>query len=79
MSHLMNALGTQLANHLVEVEGVILALIISWIFSIPANLPKTKQEWWVWFRDTLQGAVPMKFHAHTQNPTTPASPAQTKE
>lgn len=78
MNHLFNALAAQLAAHLVEVEGILLALVISWVFSIPANLPKTKQEWWTWFRDTLQGAVPMKFQAHQPNPT-PANPAQLKE
>lgn len=74
MHALLNALATQLAAHLVEVEGIILALIVSWIFSIPQNLPRTPQEWWTWFRDTLQGAVPMKFQAH--QPVQPVNPTQ---
>lgn len=73
MNALWNALAQQIASHLVEVEAGVAALIISGVYSIPEQFPVTIQAYWSWFRDTLQGAVPMKFQKTIHvNPTQPA-------
>lgn len=73
MNDLWNALATQAAAHLIEIEAALAALAISFIFSMPESFPKTLQAYWSWFRDTLQGAVPMKFQkTNHANPTNPA-------
>lgn len=76
MNDLWNALAQQVASHLVEVMAGGAAILISGVYSIPEQFPTTLQAWWTWFRDTLQGAVPLKFQkANHPNPQpTPAQP-----
>jgi hypothetical protein len=87
MNALWNAIAAQVATHLPEVEAVVAALLIAGIFAIPEKIPTSLQEWWTWFRDTLQGAVPMKLLKQTTpgaapsvgpRPIPPAGPAEEK-
>lgn len=79
MNELWNALAAQVAAHLIEIEAGVAALLISFVFSLPEQFPRHFQDFWTIFRDTLQGAIPLKYvktvHA---NPTPPAEPAQEK-
>lgn len=81
MNDLWNALAQQIYSHLAAIEeaggAAVAALCISGIFAIPEKFPGLDlQAWWSWMRDTLQGAVPMKFQkANHPNPQpTPAEP-----
>lgn len=54
--------------HIVEAIGVALsALGLAAINALPPTLPRTKDEWYAYFRDTLQSAVPMRFSPHPTN------------
>lgn len=40
--------------------------------NIPPQFPKTVQEWWTWFRDSIQTALPISRSNPSQPVPTPA-------
>lgn len=52
-------------------------LIVALISCLPANRPKTLDQWYAYFRESLQTAIPAA--RHPQGPTTPVDPDQTKK
>lgn len=79
MNALWNAVAQQIAAHSAAIEefltGAAAAVAVSGIYAIPEKFPGLDiQTWWTWMRDTLQGAVPMKFQK--SNHATPAEPGK---
>lgn len=79
MNALWNALAQQISAHSAAIEefltGAAAAVAVSGIYAIPEKFPGLDvQTWWTWMRDTLQGAVPMKFQK--SNHVTPVEPGK---
>ena len=47
------------------------ALSIAWVCTWPEKIPASSQEWWAWFRDTFQTAIPA---ARAQRQAVPPTP-----
>jgi hypothetical protein len=65
-----------LAAHPAQVEGAGAVLLFAFVSSLPAQRPKTLDDWYAYFRESLQSAIPVG--RHSANPTPPANPAQPK-
>ena len=66
-----------LAAHPAQVEGGAAVLLFAFISSLPAQRPKSLDDWYAYFRESLQSAIPVG-RVHPVNPPPPAGPAQPK-
>ncbi len=66
----MDAFLTMIATHLAAAGFGGGVLIVALISCLPTNRPKTKDEWYAYFRNSLQTAIPASRHP---DPTQPAS------
>lgn len=53
-------------------------IVLAGIAMMPEKRPQTLDEWWAWFRNTLQTATPARFHPPS-NPTQAVEPPQPKK
>lgn len=60
--------------------AAISAICIAGVCMMPEKIPATFQEWWTWFRDTLQTAVPaaraQRANGNHQQAQPPANPTK---
>jgi hypothetical protein len=65
-----------LAAHPAQFESAAAVLLFAFVSSLPAERPKTLDDWYAYLRESLQSAIPVG--RHPVNPTPPAAPAQPK-
>ena len=83
MNDALHALGQNIVANAAIYIGGIVALFVAFVCTWPAGIPRSAQEWWTWFRDAFQTAVPaaraathVNGQASPPNPQPPAGPAQ---
>lgn len=69
---MLQALLDHIAAHWVIYSTTGTALGFATVSCMPAKFPRSIDEWWTWFRDSLQTAIPGR--RPNTNPTIPVSP-----
>jgi hypothetical protein len=69
----MNPIAEHIAAHWVVYSTAAVALGASTISCMPERFPRTLDEWWSWFRNSLQTSLPAR---HGQpSPAAPQAPS----
>jgi len=80
MSELFNAISANIASHWVVYSGGGVILGSAIISCMPQKVPRTLDEWWSWFRSSLQTALPARHNPNPPEPVQiPSSAPLTKE
>lgn len=78
----LSIVGQWAVAHSTYIEAAVVALFISFVSSLPKQFPSSLQDYWTIFRDTLQGAIPLKYreqHNDNTNHSTSADKSASKE
>lgn len=74
MNALIDAVSTNLVQHLTSIGVGSGVLFFAVVHNMPENPPASMQEYWTWVRDSLQTAIPVRqARPHPTQPDTPAN------
>ena len=79
---LLLGLQQHFVQHLAEYLSFIGVLSIAFVCTWPVMIPKTGQDWWTWFRDAFQTAIPAsraRQESHSQSSTQTPNSLTTQE